>query len=141
MDKKDLHTILYISTMKIDYSNDSIKKLLEIFTSNNKKNNISGLMLYYERNIIQCIEGSKEDVYRLYNNVENDQRHFNIIKVIDEQISKRNFINWDLAFKEISYDEFQKFSLTKLTKFISNNNNNKKILIFFKQFLESFYSY
>lgn len=135
--KINLHTILYISTMRIDYSEESMNKLLEIFTNNNRKNGISGLMLYHERNIIQCIEGTKEDLYKLYNNIKNDKRHFNLIKLMDEQITRRNFTDWDLAFKEISYSEFQKFSLMKLT----SNNNNKKILIFFKQYLDSFHSF
>ena len=127
----DLHIILYMSTMREDYSDERMEILLEEFTRDNKKNNITGFMLYYERNIIQCIEGRKEDIYRLYDNIENDPRHFLIIKLMDERISKRNFIDWDLAFKKITYEQFESFSLNKLT-------SNKKVRVFFKQFLTSF---
>lgn len=54
MDKEeviDLHCILYISTMKIEYSKEEIKSMLKLFKENNKKNGISGLMLYNERNV------------------------------------------------------------------------------------------
>lgn len=129
---KDLHCVLYISSMEVEYSKDDIKSMLKLFQERNKTNNISGLMLYYERNIIQYIEGSKQDVYKLYNNIKNDIRHYNIIKMVDESISSRNFIDWDMGFKELSYDEFIRFSVDKL------NFDNNKIKVFFEQFIESF---
>lgn len=132
---KDLHCVLYISTMEVEYSKDDIKDMLKLFQERNKKNNISGLMLNYEKNIIQYIEGKKEDVYRLYNNIKNDIRHYNIIKVIDETITSRNFIDWEMGFQELSYNEFVSFSLDKL------KSDNKKVNIFFEQFLVSFAKY
>lgn len=135
--------------MKIEYSQEEdIKEMLKLFQENNKKNNISGLMLYNERNVIQYIEGNNEELYRLYNNIENDRRHYNIIKIIDEKIIKRNFLNWDMNFKELNYNEFVKVSLDKLTlldisKYHTKPDDlcNKKIKIFFKQFLDSFTTY
>lgn len=132
---KDLHCVLYISTMEVEYSKDDIKDMLKLFQERNKKNNISGLMLNYEKNIIQYIEGNKEDVYRLYNNIKNDIRHYNIIKVIDETITSRNFVDWEMGFQELSYNEFVSFSLDKL------KSDNKKVNIFFEQFLISFAKY
>lgn len=143
--KEDLYCILYISTMKIQQSKEEIKEMLKLFQKRNNENGISGLMLYHDRNVIQCIEGNKENLYRLYNNISNDKRHYNIIKIIDKNITTRNFINWDLNFKELNYNEFVKMSLDKLTlldisKYHTNPDNlcNKKIKIFFKQFLDSF---
>lgn len=133
IEKEDLYCILYISTMKRHHTKEEIQGMLKLFQENNKKNNISGLMLYYEKNVIQYIEGNKEDLYRLYNNIENDKRHYHVIKIIDKEINKRNFIDWNLGYKELTYNEFIKFSLNNL-EFI----DNKKIFIFFKQFLDSF---
>jgi len=132
---EDLYCILYVSTSKIN----CIKDELELFQQKNRKNNISGLMLYYEGNIIQYIEGNKKELYNLYNKIKIDSRHHNIIKVMDEKIIKRNFVSWDMGFKELSYIEFKNFSLDKL---MSINNNfdigNKKVNILFVQFIESF---
>lgn len=137
---EDLYCILYISTMKEDYSKEQIIDMLKLFQEKNNKNGISGLMLYHEKNVIQYLEGDKEDLYRLYNNIENDCRHYHIIKIMDEKITKRNFVNWDLGFKELSFNEFLKFSLDKLLFTNTNTNiNRKKIKLFFKQFIDSFY--
>jgi len=142
---EDLYCILYISTMKIEYSKEEIKEMLKLFQERNNENRISGLMLYHDRNVIQYIEGNKEELYKIYNNIENDRRHYNVIKIINEKIIKRNFIEWDMNFKEISYNEFVKVSLDKLTllditRYNTNRDNlcNKKIKLFFKQFLDSF---
>jgi len=134
---EDLYCILYVSTSKIN----CIKDELELFQQKNRKNNISGLMLYYEGNIIQYIEGNKKELYNLYNKIKIDSRHHNIIKVMDEKIIKRNFVSWDMGFKELSYIEFKNFSLDKLMS-IDNNFDigNKKVNILFVQFIESFSS-
>lgn len=128
----DLYCLLYISRMKENYSKERIEDMLKLFQRGNKKYNISGLMLYYEGNIIQYIEGNKKDLYILYNNITNDIRHYNITKVIDESIMTRNFKDWSMGFKELNHDEFVNFSLDKL-KF-----DNKRINIFFEQFLITF---
>jgi len=134
---EDLYCILYISTMKIN----CIKDELALFQQKNKKNNISGLMLYCENNIIQYIEGNKKELYNLYNKIKTDSRHYNIIKVMDEKIIKRNFVAWDMGFKELSYIEFKNFSLDKLMSIDNDFDlNHKKINIFFRQFLDSFIS-
>lgn len=127
----DLHSILYISNMEKEYSKKETIDMLKLFRQGNKKNNISGLMLYYERNIIQYIEGNKKDVYKLYNSIRKDIRHYNIIKVMDECITDRLFRNWDMNFKELSHNEFIECSLDKLKL------DNRKVSIFFKQFLGS----
>jgi hypothetical protein len=126
--------------MKIQDSKEEIIDMLKLFQEKNNINGISGLMLYHDRNIIQYIEGNKEELYRLYNNISNDKRHNNIIEIMNESIVKRNFVNWDLGFKEISYNEFVKLSLDKLL-FSDKAFQNKKIKIFFKQFLDSFTKY
>jgi hypothetical protein len=133
----DLYCLLYISRMKEEYNKEDIEYMLNLFREKNKENGISGLMLYYEGNIIQYIEGNKKDVYILYNNIKNDIRHYNITKVVDESVIKRNFVNWQMGFKELNQDElshtkFIDFSLDKL-KF-----DNKKINLFFEQFLITF---
>jgi len=128
----DLYCILYISRMKKENSKEYIKEMLKLFREKNRENNISGLMLYYEGNIIQYIEGNKKELYSLYNNINNDPSHYNITKVIDESIINRNFMNWDMCFKELNHDEFVKLSLDKLKL------NNKRINTFFEQFLITF---
>jgi len=132
LDVIDLHCLLYISRMKKEYTKEDLKDMLNLFRENNKKYNISGLMLYYDENIIQYIEGDKKDIYILYNNIMNDIKHYNITKVIDESITRRNFVDWDMGFKEIDKNQFLDFSLDKLKL------NNKRINIFFEQFLITF---
>jgi len=132
LDVIDLHCLLYVSRMKKEYSKEDLKDMLNRFRENNKTYNISGLMLYYDGNIIQYIEGDKKNVYILYNNIKNDIKHYNITKVVDESITRRNFVDWDMGFKEIDKNQFMDFSLHKLKL------NNKRINTFFEQFLITF---
>ena len=52
-----LQSILYVSVTNKDYSDNELDKLLGQFRTNNKVYDITGMMLYYNRNVIQYIEG------------------------------------------------------------------------------------
>ena len=101
-----LHRIIYLSTAINDFNPFEIKKMLFKAKINNKENNLTGILVYLEGNIIQIIEGEKPDVFKLYNRIVTDNRHKNIIKVIDGEITERQFEAWAMGFSEINTADF-----------------------------------
>ncbi len=47
---------------------------------------------------MQMLEGEKKAVLELYDTIEMDERHKNVITVITGDIKKRNFENWTMGF-------------------------------------------
>lgn len=104
-----LHSILYVSVTNKDYSDKELDKLLVEFRTNNKVHDITGVMLYYNRNVIQYIEGISEKIYILFNNLIKDNRHYNVIKLHSETISTRKFPEWDMGYKRVNNIVLVKF--------------------------------
>lgn len=97
-----LHRIIYLSSASKDLTNEEIHNLLLLSKINNKKNNISGLLLFIDGNFIQVLEGEKDKINDLFKKIEIDIRHKNVTKVIEDTIESRQFENWDMGFSVIN---------------------------------------
>lgn len=109
MNKKN-HSLLYISTVSRDLDVSSIKSILKHAVESNMRSHISGFLLFRNNNFIQLLEGDEQVVTSTYQRIITDSRHNNIIVLLREQISQRNFYGYQSAFK--SFDniaDFDKF--------------------------------
>lgn len=109
MNKKN-HSLLYISTVSRDLDVSSIKSILKHAVESNMRSHISGFLLFRNNNFIQLLEGDEQVVTSTYQRIITDSRHDNIIVLLREQISQRNFYGYQSAFK--SFDniaDFDKF--------------------------------
>ena len=119
---------------------DDLIDILKKSRENNKKNDISGMLLYDNGSFIQVLEGEDLEVDNTFINIQNDERHNNILVMQNKDIDSRDFADWSMGFENISnidktkidgYAQFQ--SLLYENKF-SDNSLAKKILIQFKRF-------
>lgn len=102
-------SILYISSMHHEYSKSELNDLLTIFRESNQKHNVTGLMLYHDKNIIQYIEGDDQDINVLYSNINRDKRHKYIITLFKQYVTKRKFPDWKLGYQTCDKDNFINF--------------------------------
>ena len=136
-----LLSVLYISYMKKEYDKEELDELMSKFYLNNLKYDISGLLLYSERNVIQYIEGEGDNIEKLYDNIKNDTRHKNVFLLHKKEIQQRLFTEWKANVNYIEYNKFREEMLSgnksryeNLAKFagkIINVKPNDKILRFF----------
>jgi hypothetical protein len=93
-----MKNIVYVSTsVKLMHEN----QLLDILHNSRLHNaalNISGVLLYSDGMFIQVLEGKDTVIDALYARIQADQRHKNIIKIIDEPIIEKSFGQWLMGF-------------------------------------------
>lgn len=92
------YAISYVSTAA---SGLSEKQIEEIFVSTNARNNargITGILLYSEGNFFQVIEGEKDQLLNLYQKIQKDERHHNVIKIFGREIKEDHFPNYESQF-------------------------------------------
>jgi len=104
-----LLSVLYISYMKKEYDKEELDELMSKFYLNNLKYDISGLLLYSERNVIQYIEGEGDNIEKLYDNIKNDTRHKNVFLLHKKEIQQRLFTEWKANVNYIEYNKFRDF--------------------------------
>lgn len=99
MTKESIYQIVYISSAIKSLTAEEMEQLADTSCENNVQYAISGLLLYVGGNFLQVIEGPREEVERLFENIKDDPRHGNIIKLIATEAESRMFPDWSMAFK------------------------------------------
>lgn len=110
------YAISYVSTAKSNLTEDDIKNLLEIVTEKNNSQDITGLLLASDSNFFQLIEGEEKKVKELYSHIEKDQRHTNIIKIVDKPVVRPAY---DGYIGEVVTPE-TKFDASKLKNYLNH---------------------
>ncbi|MEM7335697.1 MAG: BLUF domain-containing protein [Chloroflexota bacterium] len=93
--------IMYVSSADHTMSDDELMDLLTTSKKNNQARNISGLLLYFDGNFIQLLEGDRDEVQALYAKIAKDRRHSGVIKLIEKFADKREFPEWSMGFRKL----------------------------------------
>ena len=117
----ELIHIVYVSTSTHDLSQLELDELLKSIRAKNKKNNITGLLLYNDGMFIQVIEGDVKRIIDLFELVKSDARHKNIVELLKEPIKKRSFPDWSMGFKRITNEDLK--SIHGFSNFMSEDTD------------------
>lgn len=117
-----LYHIAYISFSHKLLSERELEELLVKIRALNKKQGITGMLLYNNLSFIQVIEGEKEKLIMLYEKICKDPRHENIVKLVEEPINKRAFPDWSMGFEII--DNKQTAKIPGYNNFMTSENPN-----------------
>jgi adenylate cyclase len=93
--KEKMKRIIYISKIANPLSNKEIESIGIISSQNNKRRNVTGTLVFFEKMFFQIIEGDDNEVDRLFEKIGNDPRHSDIIRLkTEDDINDRLFPNW-----------------------------------------------
>ncbi len=90
-----LRQMVYISTAA-RLSKAEVADLLETSQRNNAERQITGFLLYNERNFLQLIEGDPADLRRLMHSLYLDKRHSGVVVLENVEVSWRAFPAWHM---------------------------------------------
>lgn len=102
---KMVYELTYCSLAKPSITPDDILAILRSAEKNNKKNKITGCLLYYNHEFLQILEGEERIVKAVQKKIARDARHTNVRILAEGEKEERTFDNWTMAFKELSADE------------------------------------
>jgi len=103
-----LKYIAYVSRQSFILSNEDISNLLVTCRANNTRNEITGMLIYFDGTFVQFLEGPKNKIDSLFETISKDKRHQDIILLIDGTSGKREFEDWSMAFKQMTLPETAK---------------------------------
>lgn len=102
-----MHHIIYLSRTTRPLSSIELIALLVQARQKNEAIGVTGAMVYSEGQFMQVLEGEEETVTALYKCILADSRHQAILKLADKPIAERQFLNWSMAFREITPAQMQ----------------------------------
>lgn len=98
VENQSLIEFSYISRAKDPFSKLQLVQLFDKAFSSNTANQITGVLFYENRYFAQILEGSREDISRLWKKIQNDNRHVIIRELDFREIDERAFPNWGMRF-------------------------------------------
>ena len=127
--------IVYISTAEALMSEDELIGILEEARTRNLKHNVTGVLLYSSGTFIQLLEGLAADVNLIYQGIERDTRHKNIIKLVDKPCSQRTFPDWTMGFSLINVRADELVGFLRSTDLILKNDKDHTVINILKTFI------
>jgi len=115
-----IHSLCYFSTADSSLDTNDFEDLFEYVVTKNTLQEITGVLVYGQGNFMQIMEGSKEKIISIFNRIQEDDRHHNVIKVIEKDYPDRIFGKYDYGFKVVK----DPTSLKELKNYIVLLNNN-----------------
>jgi len=101
-----LHQVIYLSHLTV--KEDSIGNILDAALRHNPRNNITGMMLYSEGDVLQVLEGPQKSVFDLFKKIKLDERHKDVFTVLNEPLAARHFPQWTMGYKKLrESDKFE----------------------------------
>lgn len=80
------YAISYVSTANIDLKDQEVIDIMNETMVFNRNHDITGILLYNEKNFFQLLEGEKHTIIDLYNRIVEDNRHHDIIKFLELEV-------------------------------------------------------
>jgi hypothetical protein len=103
-----LFQLVYMSSLVMNEP-EVLSDILDSSVSNNKRSDITGMMLYSDGNVLQILEGNRNSVLETFKSIQLDMRHRGIFVLLEEEITSRRFASWSMGFKQLTKAELEKF--------------------------------
>jgi hypothetical protein len=121
----DLIHLVYVSFANKSLTEKELESLLTEIRKKNAQQNVTGLLLYNDLNFIQVIEGTKKTIHKVFNSIEQDSRHTNVVKLLEEPIKKRAFPDWSMGYRKLSKE--QSSSIPGFSNFLNGEDQENII--------------
>lgn len=93
-----LYELIYTSLATKQLTTEDLKGLMSSSRRSNRKRGITGLLYYSNREIIQLLEGKKNEVLNLYDRISKDRRHM-LVKIFWQgSIEGPAFSSWSMGY-------------------------------------------
>ncbi len=104
----NLISLIYASSAARPIATDELLTILGKARENNKLLDITGMLLYRNGNFLQALEGPESAVTTLYSTIQQDPRHYQVTKILQRPIQKRDFADWEMGFVDLNQSDLAK---------------------------------
>jgi hypothetical protein len=89
---------MYVSTASWTLDNRELAAILDVSRANNRRLDITGLLLFIDQAFLQILEGPEDAVREIFGRIERDQRHLGIRVLVQQRVAERLFGEWSMGF-------------------------------------------
>jgi hypothetical protein len=104
MDPIAICQLMYVSTAAWKLDSGELTAILDASRRNNRRLNVTGLLLHLDHGFLQILEGPEAAVKEIFGKIERDQRHLGIRVLIQQHVPERLFGDWSMGFDRWTRD-------------------------------------
>lgn len=119
-DNTDLLVLGYTSRAARGTGQDQLVTILRQSRKNNPALNVTGILLHYDDQYFQILEGPRENVEMLFNRIGEDPRHHDVRLLFSDYAEERRFGKWAMAWAKV--DELPEEDRSACVNFFDNPN-------------------
>ncbi|MBM4201884.1 MAG: BLUF domain-containing protein [Gammaproteobacteria bacterium] len=105
-----LQSLVYVSAAVERFADDELEELLTRARHKNARLGVTGLLLYFDGNFMQYLEGAPVTVRTLFEEISRDRRHHRIMTIVDEPVAGREFGAWAMAYRAVDLPDWLRMS-------------------------------
>jgi hypothetical protein len=90
--------LIYVSQARRDLTESDLQAILATSRRTNQALGITGILTYHPHGFMQCLEGEREAVEKIYARILCDSRHTEVKTLAYDTIDKRLFPLWAMAY-------------------------------------------
>ncbi len=134
----DLINLIYASSATRQMNEQDLLAILSKSHDNNRRLDITGMLLYRGGNFLQVLEGEEKIVDERFKVIMQDTRHHQVTLLLKRPVPKRQFEQWEMGFTNI--DTIDTSTLPGYTPYLKEpfNSNRFKDASFAYTFLNMF---
>ncbi|MET0371432.1 MAG: BLUF domain-containing protein [Sphingobium sp.] len=91
---------MYISSTRVPMSVAQCRSIVQTSRINNRRADVTGLLLFNSRRFLQVLEGPEAAVKQTFERICADDRHHGVVTLRTRDLSMREFGEWAMAFDD-----------------------------------------
>jgi len=113
--------------------------ILKVSKRNNIAANVTGMLIYSDGVFMQVIEGADDEVRKIFQKIQVDARHNNIIKLTEGSLAERNFADWSMMFPSAKAEDLENLGgyINPSNQYFMQTDNQHAAIIMLKTFAEN----
>ena len=98
----ELVQLVYASSYAKDLALEDMREIARTSQRNNSKVGITGMLLFGDRQFLQCLEGGRSVVTKTFVRIAADERHTQVVLIEIVPIVERQFGAWSMAHQQVA---------------------------------------
>jgi hypothetical protein len=90
--------LMYASTAAWTMDRGDLNDILDVSRANNRRLGVTGLLLHLDHGFLQVLEGPKDAVLAVFDQIDRDHRHIGVRILIQQEVPERLFGEWSMGF-------------------------------------------
>jgi hypothetical protein len=111
-----MYQLVYVSTASWPMSHGELNAILDISRANNRRLNVTGMLLHIDQGFLQVLEGPKEAVLEIFHNIERDMRHIGVRILVQKESDERLFTDWNMGYERLSSTDLRTAGVFEITR-------------------------